>query len=81
MVNTPKGSYIVYSTKPGSVASDGIGRNGLFTSKLLKYLDSDGLNIEQVFKRVAADVSIESNDAQRPWIASDYTGDFYFTKD
>lgn len=79
MVATPKGSYIVYATKPGSVASDGTGRNGLFTSKLLKYLNTEGLNIEQVFKRVAADVSKESNDAQRPWIASDYTGDFYFT--
>jgi uncharacterized caspase-like protein len=52
----------------------------LFTSKLLKYLDTGGLNIEQVFKKVAADVAKESNDAQRPWIASDYTGDFYFTK-
>ncbi len=80
MVATPKGSYIVYATKPGSVASDGTGRNGLFTSKLLKYLDAGGLNIEQVFKKVAADVAKESNDAQRPWIASDYTGDFYFTK-
>ena len=81
MVNAPKGSYIVYSTKPGSVASDGTGRNGLFTSKLLKYLNTPELNIEQVFKRVANDVSIESGDAQRPWISSDYTGDFYFTPD
>jgi len=79
MVNTPKGSYIVYATKPGAVASDGVGRNGLFTSKLLKHLNVGGLNIEQVFKRVAADVAVESNDAQRPWIASDYTGDFFFT--
>jgi uncharacterized protein (TIGR02145 family) len=79
MINTPKGSYIVYATKPGSVASDGIGRNGLFTSKLLQYINSRGLNIEQVFKRVAADVALESNDTQRPWIASDYTGDFFFT--
>lgn len=79
MVNTPKGSYIVYATKPGSVASDGVGRNGLFTSKLLKYINEEGLNIEQVFKSVARDVAIESNDSQRPWIASDYTGDFFFT--
>ena len=79
MVSAPKGSYIVYSTKPGSVASDGTGRNGLFTSKLLKYLNTPELNIEQVFKRVAQDVSVASADAQRPWISSDYTGDFYFT--
>lgn len=79
MVESPKGSYIVYATKPGSVASDGVGRNGLFTSKLLQYINTEGLNIEQVFKQVARDVAIESADQQRPWISSDYTGDFYFT--
>jgi tetratricopeptide (TPR) repeat protein len=79
VVNTPKGSYIVYATKPGSVASDGSDRNGLFTSKLLKFLNEPGLNIEQVFKKVAGEVGAASNDKQRPWIASDFTGDFYFT--
>lgn len=78
-VDTPKGSYIVYATKPGSVASDGLGRNSLFTSKFLRYIDIEGLNIEQVFKQVARDVVTASGDTQRPWIASDYTGDFYFT--
>ncbi len=81
MVAAPKGSYIVYATKPGSVASDGTGRNGLFTSKLLKYISSPGLKIEEVFKNVALEVGQESNDAQRPWISSDYTGDFYFSPD
>jgi hypothetical protein len=79
MVDAPKGSYIVYATKPGAVASDGTGRNGLFTSKLLKHINEPDLNIEQVFKRVARDVSTESGETQRPWIASDYTGDFYFS--
>jgi hypothetical protein len=79
IVDAPKGSYIVYSTKPGSVASDGEGRNGLFTSKLLKVLESPNLSLEQVFKRVAAEVATESGESQRPWIASDYTGEFYFT--
>lgn len=79
VVDAPKGSYIVYATKPGSVASDGTGINGLFTSKLLKYINEPNLNIEQVFKKVAKDVSEESGDAQRPWISSDYTGDFYFS--
>ena len=79
MVNAPKGSYIVYATKPGSVASDGTGSNGLFTSKLLKYINTPDLDIEHVFKHVAADVAAESGDAQRPWISSDFTGDFYFS--
>lgn len=77
-VIAPQGSYIVYSTKPGSVASDGDGENGLFTSKLLKYLEIPNLSIEQVFKGVASEVSVDSDDKQRPWISSDYTGNFYF---
>ncbi len=79
-VEAPKGSYVVYATKPGSVASDGTGRNGLFTSKLLEYMKEPGLNIEQMFKKVARGVSEDSGDTQRPWISSDYTGDFYFTR-
>lgn len=80
LVSAPAGSYIVYSTKPGSVASDGSGRNGLFTSSLLKYMSTPNMNIEQVFKNVAREVITQSNNAQRPWIASDYIGDFYFLR-
>ncbi len=76
----PKGSYVVYATSPGSVASDGEGRNGLFTSKLLKYMNEPDLNLEQVFKLVAREVQYESGDRQLPWINSSYTGDFYFNK-
>lgn len=78
MVDAPKGSYIVYATKPGSVASDGTGRNGLFTSKLLKFINTPDITLEEVFKNVAAEVSRDSGDAQRPWISSDFTGVFYF---
>jgi uncharacterized caspase-like protein len=78
MVAAPKGSYVVYATKPGSVASDGVGKNGLFTSKLLKYMNTPNLNIEQVFKLTASEVAKDSDDRQRPWISSDYTGDFFF---
>ncbi len=52
-VNAPRGSYVVYATSPGSVASDGTGRNGLFTSKLIKYINAPGIDIERVFKYVA----------------------------
>ncbi len=80
MVSTPRGSYIVYATKPGSVASDGSGDNGLFTSKLLKHIQEPNLKLEEVFKRVVRDVSQESGNMQRPWIASDFDGDFYFNQ-
>lgn len=77
-VSAPKGSYIVYATAANSVASDGTGENGLFTSKLLKYISAPGLNIEEVFKSVARDVSNESGGTQIPWLSQSYFGDFYF---
>lgn len=79
-IDAPKGSYIVYATKPGDTASDGEGRNGLFTSKLLKYINTKGMSLEQVFKNVAREVAQESADDQRPWISSDFTGDFHFAR-
>jgi uncharacterized caspase-like protein len=78
-VNAPKGSYVVYATAPGSVASDGSGRNGLFTSKLLKYINTPDIALEQVFKYVARDVQQESQGNQIPWINYSYFGDFYFS--
>ena len=78
-VNAPKGSYVVYATAPGSVASDGTGRNGLFTSKLLKYINEPNIPLEQVFKYVARDVQQESQGSQIPWINYSYFGDFYFS--
>jgi hypothetical protein len=80
-VNAPKGSYVVYATSPGSVASDGLGNNGLFTSKLLKYINQPNINIEQVFKYVARDVQQESEGMQVPWINYSYFGDFFFNSD
>jgi uncharacterized protein (TIGR02145 family) len=68
----------VYATAPGSVASDGAGRNGLFTSKLLKYINTPNIALEQVFKYVARDVQQESQGNQIPWINYSYFGDFYF---
>jgi len=77
-VLAPRGSYVVYATSPGNVASDGEGSNGLFTSKFLKYMEEPALNFEQMFKRVANEVEMESGKRQTPWISSSYTGDFYF---
>jgi len=35
-MNAPKGSLIAYATSPGKVASDGKGKNGLYTGELIK---------------------------------------------
>ena len=74
-----QGSIIAFSTAPGDVASDGEGRNGVYTSKLLKYMNTPGLTLEEVFKKVRIDVSAESQGAQIPWENNSLIGDFYFT--
>jgi uncharacterized caspase-like protein len=77
-VEAPTGSIVAYSTAPGSTASDGTGRNGLYTSKLIKYMDVPGLKLEEIFKQVRIDVSKESNNLQKPWESNSLMGDFYF---
>jgi hypothetical protein len=74
------GSAIVFATSPGDVAQDGAGRNGVFTASLLKYMDSD-LKLEDVFKKVTAEVRGNTNGNQKPWINASLTGDFYFISD
>ncbi|HET6719609.1 MAG TPA: caspase domain-containing protein, partial [Rhodocyclaceae bacterium] len=77
-INAPTGTLIAYATAPGQVASDGEGRNGLYTSELLAAMDVPGIRIEDVFKRVRANVFRKSGEAQTPWESSSLTGDFYF---
>jgi uncharacterized caspase-like protein len=74
-----QGSIIAFATAPGSVASDGETRNGLYTSKLLKYINTPGLKLEEVFKRARIDVLQESGGRQTPWENNSLTGDFFFT--
>jgi Caspase domain/Tetratricopeptide repeat len=73
-----RGSFIAYATAPGSVASDGTGRNGLYTQELLKAMRKPGLTIEQVFKEVRANVLKLSADKQNTWDSSNIVGEFYF---
>jgi len=74
----PRGTFITYSTSPGNVAADGRGRNSPYTESLLKHMNTPGLPIEHVFKRVRQDLSSKSKGQQVPWELSSLSGDFYF---
>lgn len=78
VVDAAVGTLIAYATAPGSVASDGDGRNGLYTQELLKALQEPGLKVEAVFKQVRREVSRYSAGAQIPWESSSLTGEFVF---
>ena len=77
-IDAPSGTLIAYATAPGSVASDGVGKNGLYTRELLKQMRTPNRNIEQVFKQVRIAVLDKTGGMQIPWEASSLVGDFYF---
>jgi hypothetical protein len=77
-MDAPSGTLIAYATAPGSVASDGNARNGLYTQELLKFMQAPGLGIENVFKQVRISVRKLTNGKQTPWESSSLTGDFFF---
>ncbi len=78
-MDAPTGSLISYATAPGSVASDGAGKNGLFTQHLLKNMATPNLSVEEMFKRVRQSVVTDTNRKQVPWEASSLIGQFYFS--
>jgi hypothetical protein len=74
VVEAPKGSLVVYATAPGSVAADGKGRNGVFTSAFLRNLEkSPDMDIELFIRNVRKDVMTETGNEQVPWSSSSLT--------
>ncbi len=79
-MDAPTGTFIAFATAPGSVASDGEGRNGIFTQYILKHMKTPGMKIEDVLKKVRRDVILQTRNKQVPWQSSSLTGDFFFTQ-
>lgn len=77
-MDAPSGTLIAYATAPGSVASDGSGENGLYTQELIRQLRVPNRPVEEVFKRVRAQVMKLSGERQTPWESSSLVGNFYF---
>ena len=77
-MDAPTGSILAYATAPGAVAADGVSRNGIYTSYLLKYLTDPGLEIGRMFRKIRIDVVKATAGKQIPWESSSLMGDFYF---
>jgi uncharacterized caspase-like protein len=73
-MDAAKGTLLAYATAPGQVASDGDGRNGLYTKHLLAELTGPESRLENVFKRVRVAVARETGGKQVPWESSSLTG-------
>src|SRR5215467_13616508 len=78
VMQAARGSLIAYATAPGAVASDGDGRNGLYTMYLLQHMTTPGLSVEHFFKKVREGVVKATKGRQTPWESSSLIGDFSF---
>ena len=72
------GSFISYSTSPGSEAEDGSGEDSPYTSAVLSIAKQPNLPIEQAFKQIRVAVNQATNGRQIPWESSSLTSDFKF---
>ncbi len=77
-MKAPTGTFLSYSTAPGAVALDGLDGNSPFTKALAREIPTQGVPIEQMFKKVRVEVIAETNGQQTPWDTSSLTGDFFF---
>lgn len=73
-----EGTQIIYAARPGKVAIDGTGRNGVFTTALLTHIDTPGLTLNDLVGRLADDVRRLTNNKQQPWAEGLLTGTFVF---
>jgi hypothetical protein len=79
-VQAASGTLIAFATAPGKVASDGTGRNGLFTSYLLKYIKTPNMEVDLMLRKVRSDVAQNTKDYQVPWTSSSLIGEFAFNQ-
>jgi len=74
--NPPANHIVMYATGAGAVASDGMGRNGLFTYHLLNNLRQPN-NVNEIFRQTMSDVARASNNTQRPALYTDFAENLY----
>ena len=73
---TAKGTVIAFATAPGTTALDGEGAHSPFTQALLSNLETPGIDVEIMLKRVKADVAKLTQDGQSPWVNSSLDAEF-----
>lgn len=79
-VQTGVGTFVAFSTAPGSVTIDGISgaQNSPFTTALLKHIETDGISISDMMIEVRNDVENATLRKQVPWDQSSLSEQFYF---
>jgi hypothetical protein len=65
----PSGNVLIaFAAKDGTVANDGDGRNSPFSAALLKHIETPGLEVTFLFRRVRDDVMSATSGLQQPYV-------------
>ncbi len=78
-MSPPSGTLIAFATSPGATASNGKGRNGLYTGELVKQLKKPQ-RIEDVFINTRISVEEKSGGRQSPWELARLRGKYWLRK-
>jgi len=78
-VKAPTGTLIAYATAPDSTAADGDRANSPYTEELTKQMETPGVVLETMFRRVTEQVSSRTGGRQEPWVSDNHKGEFYFS--
>jgi uncharacterized caspase-like protein len=78
LVDAPEGALIAYSTAPGTVAYDGLGKHSPYAAAFMRTARTPNLPVEQVFKKVRLLVNESTDKKQTPWDSARLTTEFFF---
>jgi uncharacterized caspase-like protein len=71
------GTMVAFATSPGTVALDGKGQHSPFTEALLAHMETPGIDIDVMMKRVRGQVTRSTNERQQPWTNSSLTAEVF----
>ncbi|MDJ0820369.1 MAG: caspase family protein [Paracoccaceae bacterium] len=78
--SSPPNTLIAFSTSPGQVALDGLGRHSPYAASLSENIGKYGEPIEIMLRRVRNDVHVVTGGAQVPWDHSALMNEVVFEK-
>jgi tetratricopeptide (TPR) repeat protein len=78
-VEPDSATLVVYAAKAGAVAQDGKGPNGPFAEAFVKHVDTPGLEINLLFRKVRDEVLRSTERRQEPYVYGSLSAEeFYF---
>ena len=74
------GTFIAYATAPGQLAEDGQGENSPFSAAMIQHLDTPGLDVSQLMRRIRNTVLEATDERQVPWESSSLRSPFVLNR-